>query len=83
LHDQPEDAARYNAAQRSTIGALQPWCAAQFSVGNSLSPQSSKSGCVAVIMSQQSTQESVAVDATDLRRVVDGQVFRRSSCSRG
>lgn len=32
-------------------------------------------------MPQESTQESLAADATELRCVVDGQVFRRSCCS--
>lgn len=36
----------------------------------------------AVVMTQKATQKSLAADMTELRRVVDGQVFRWSRCSR-
>ena len=40
------------------------------------------SGRVAIIMPQQPAEEPLAANATDLRGVVDGQLFRRSRCSR-
>lgn len=38
---------------------------------------------IAVVMSQKSAEESLAANATDLRCVVDGQVFRWFRCSGG
>jgi hypothetical protein len=52
--------------------------------GHQFAPQQTgKSSCrIAVVVPQQSAKEPPAVNATELRRVVDGQVLWRSRCSR-